>query len=155
MQSKVNFADDLFPNTAGTQPAQSGSDWLGGANATPILVSLHPETHGITEAEQEDIKQQEEEQRIAEEEAAAAANKKELPKLNIVRSSHYRHVAGKFVQRSQFFENIKADNSSSESDSIKANNKLVFSFTHTNTNNNYVQQVVLRTMERNGSCWCF
>lgn len=122
-QSKVNFADDLFPNTAGTQPAQSGSDWLSGSNANPILVSLNPETLGITEERQEEIKQEEEEQQRIEEERIAKANKKELPKLNIVRSSKYRHVAGKLAQRNQFFENVKADNSSSETDSIKANKK--------------------------------
>ena len=48
-----------------------------------------------------------------------------LPKLNIVRSSKYRHVAGKLWQRNQFFENIKADNSSSESESIKVNEKWI------------------------------
>jgi len=122
-KSKVNFADDLFPNTAGTQPAQSGSDWLSGSNANPILVSLNPETLGITEERQEEIKQEEEEQQRIEEERIAKANKKELPKLNIVRSSKYRHVAGKLAQRNQFFENVKADNSSSETDSIKANKK--------------------------------
>eukprot|EP00339_Tiarina_fusa_P013227 CAMPEP_0117080112 /NCGR_PEP_ID=MMETSP0472-20121206/56527_1 /TAXON_ID=693140 ORGANISM="Tiarina fusus, Strain LIS" /NCGR_SAMPLE_ID=MMETSP0472 /ASSEMBLY_ACC=CAM_ASM_000603 /LENGTH=707 /DNA_ID=CAMNT_0004807625 /DNA_START=208 /DNA_END=2332 /DNA_ORIENTATION=+ len=117
-KSKVNFADDLFPHTAGTQYALNGSDWLGGANGNPVLVSLDPASRGITVEQQEEIKREEEEQQRIEEEKIAEANKKELPTFFKI-----QHVAGKPYQRSQFFENVKADNTSSETETIKVNRK--------------------------------
>jgi len=34
------FQDDIFPDTAGPDPAMSASEWFGGANKNPIKVSL-------------------------------------------------------------------------------------------------------------------
>jgi hypothetical protein len=34
------FQDDIFPPTAGPDPALSAAEWLGGRDANPILVSL-------------------------------------------------------------------------------------------------------------------
>jgi len=76
-KSKVNFADDLFPNTAGPIPAHNAKSWLDGTNNNPILVSLNPEIKGISESQQEEIKKKEEEERIIKEEEERKANIKD------------------------------------------------------------------------------
>ena len=39
MQSEL-FQEDLYPDTAGDQPAISAEDWFAGKDAEPILISL-------------------------------------------------------------------------------------------------------------------
>lgn len=42
------FQDDIFPDTAGSQPAHTADEWLNGSNKSPILVSLDPAKSGVT-----------------------------------------------------------------------------------------------------------
>ncbi|KAM4708545.1 coronin-2A isoform 2-T2 [Discoglossus pictus] len=37
-----SYQDDIYPMTAGTQPAVTASEWLSGINRGPILISLRP-----------------------------------------------------------------------------------------------------------------
>jgi len=39
LQSEL-FQEDLYPDTAGDQPAISAEDWIAGKDAEPILISL-------------------------------------------------------------------------------------------------------------------
>ena len=36
------FQEDLFPNTIGNVPAQSGEDWFMGQTKQPVLISMAP-----------------------------------------------------------------------------------------------------------------
>ena len=47
----------------------------------------------------------------------------DLPKLNIVRSSHYRHIGGKQAMRKDCFDNIKVNFSSCEQEPIVCSKK--------------------------------
>jgi len=47
------FQDDIFPDTAGPNPAMTSGEWLGGANKDPILISLED---GFVPVEREEFK---------------------------------------------------------------------------------------------------
>jgi coronin-1B/1C/6 len=47
------FQDDIFPDTAGPNPAMTAGEWLGGANKDPILISLED---GFVPVEREEFK---------------------------------------------------------------------------------------------------
>ena len=40
------FQDDIFPDTAGSEPAHSCEEWLGGSSKDPVKVSLDPKKSG-------------------------------------------------------------------------------------------------------------
>lgn len=40
MLQSDQFQEDLYPDTAGTTPALSANDWIGGMNSPPNLISL-------------------------------------------------------------------------------------------------------------------
>lgn len=42
------FQDDIFPDTASSQPAHTADEWFNGSNKCPILVSLDPSKAGTT-----------------------------------------------------------------------------------------------------------
>jgi hypothetical protein len=75
-KSKVNFAVDLFPHTAGPVPALSGADWLSGATSDPVLISLDPGSFGLTAEQQQTIREEQEAAIQREREEEAARNKK-------------------------------------------------------------------------------
>lgn len=128
-KSKRTFAQDLFPDTAGPEAALTAAQWFAGTDAPPRTVSLDPERvaaaqeAGGFEAAERIAAEEAARKAQAEAEAAAQAEEAaqvELPKLNIVRSSKYRHVAGKFSNKSKFWTNVRADNSfSTETEVIK------------------------------------
>lgn len=40
------FQDDIFPDTASTDPAHSGDAWLGGSSKDPVTMSMNPSVSG-------------------------------------------------------------------------------------------------------------
>ncbi len=52
-QSDLPLQDDLYPDTAGPDPALEGEEWFEGKNGEPILISLK---HGYAPGKNRDLK---------------------------------------------------------------------------------------------------
>jgi coronin-7 len=147
-KSKVNFCDDLFPDTTSNAPSLEAAPWFDGETKAPNLMSLHPDVQQSSSspssssaaaassssspatASSSSPSASSPSSTAASSSSAAASGGgagigwktlqpkvEEKPKevykpkvpVNIVRSTHFRHINGKMAMRRNCFENAKAE----------------------------------------------
>eukprot|EP00026_Physarum_polycephalum_P002001 Phypoly_transcript_02005.p1 GENE.Phypoly_transcript_02005~~Phypoly_transcript_02005.p1 ORF type:complete len:941 (-),score=244.83 Phypoly_transcript_02005:204-2969(-) len=136
-KSKSKFADDLFPNTPGPVAALSAAEWFGGETKAPLLVSLDPEATGNRSSSwaNESSSSAESTSQAAGSNSyssnsysspsfsSPATGSPSMEQANIyspeanvtrtgivpkiVRSSKYRHILSKPMQRTKCYDNLK------------------------------------------------
>eukprot|EP00211_Chloroparvula_japonica_P005148 CAMPEP_0119131958 /NCGR_PEP_ID=MMETSP1310-20130426/11011_1 /TAXON_ID=464262 /ORGANISM="Genus nov. species nov., Strain RCC2339" /LENGTH=899 /DNA_ID=CAMNT_0007122561 /DNA_START=122 /DNA_END=2821 /DNA_ORIENTATION=+ len=116
-KSHINFADDLFPDTAAPEPALDAAAWFGGADASPRTMSLEPNKFVVKREEKK------KEEKKKEEEAKAAEYVPKV-KTGIVRKTNYRHTAGKEDWKKTWFTQVKADCATRDATPIAANDRF-------------------------------
>jgi coronin-7 len=152
-KTKSKFADDLFPNTPGPVPALSADEWFAGESKPPLLVNLDPEsrrsyssspTASPSSSTSEDVYSPSFSSSPATSSPATSSpavgrgrSESNGPLLSasgepiartgivpkVVRSSKFRHILGKPVKKSAFYENVKAHGATSNT-VIRANSKF-------------------------------
>jgi coronin-7 len=133
-KSKSKFADDLFPNTAGPVAALSSQEWFSGETKTPLLVSLDPESTGAGSSWSETASSSTDSvsspavtspgvaspsyssPAFSSPSTSSPRTSIYSPEANvtrtgivpkIVRSSKYRHILSKPMQRTKCYDNLK------------------------------------------------
>lgn len=141
-KSKSKFADDLFPNTPGPVAALSSSQWFGGETKGPLLVSLDPEASGSRSSSSSWSSEPASgsSESVSSPSASSSSNSYSVsspsvdraaepvnsysPEANVartgivpkvVRSSKYRHILTKPMQRTKCYDNLKVHGAVSNS----------------------------------------
>lgn len=120
-KTKRDFAFDLFPDTAAAVPAATAAEWFGGANNKPKTMSLNPDAvpkEGDAEVPSGDGNGDSSTGSGPAVVVEEVEPEVELPKLNIVRSSSFRHITGKLAMKVKRWDNLKMDFSASDSEPI-------------------------------------
>eukprot|EP01121_Diplochlamys_sp_Union-15-3_P016864 TRINITY_DN581_c0_g1_i1.p1 TRINITY_DN581_c0_g1~~TRINITY_DN581_c0_g1_i1.p1 ORF type:complete len:921 (-),score=175.71 TRINITY_DN581_c0_g1_i1:31-2793(-) len=153
-KSYSDFHADIFPNTAGQEPALTQEEWFSGSDKDPILVSLDPSKtkDGIPQVVAKEPPKNMEKKPVSTTPSTPPPRVKtvEVPRnespsqtplstsndadeegewyvpksLNIVRTSSYRHIFGKPFNRTECYENLKVLSNPLLYHSIRANKKF-------------------------------
>jgi len=149
-KSYADFHEELFPDTAGPDAAQTFAEWLGGQNKDPKLVSLKPESAPAPVAASavartsspvkidprrtispslKGRKARPLTKTITQSQDGTIEGDDDdddyfIPKeVRIVRSSSFRHIFGKPFNRTECFDNLRVENNAIHAHSIRMNSK--------------------------------
>eukprot|EP01130_Rhizamoeba_saxonica_P008990 TRINITY_DN3646_c0_g1_i1.p1 TRINITY_DN3646_c0_g1~~TRINITY_DN3646_c0_g1_i1.p1 ORF type:complete len:900 (-),score=235.64 TRINITY_DN3646_c0_g1_i1:92-2791(-) len=108
-QGKNKFCEEYYPPVKSEEAALNDTDWLGGASAEPNRLTLRPDGEPLPEVETNPYDNEVKEEWYVPEE------------MNIVRSTHYRHIFGEPFNASERFTNLRIENSAASNSMIKGN----------------------------------
>eukprot|EP01118_Nematostelium_gracile_P018723 TRINITY_DN8435_c0_g1_i1.p1 TRINITY_DN8435_c0_g1~~TRINITY_DN8435_c0_g1_i1.p1 ORF type:complete len:699 (+),score=174.45 TRINITY_DN8435_c0_g1_i1:148-2244(+) len=142
-KTKSEFQEDLFPPTASSTPALKAEEWESGSNKDPILIHLKPKSTGNF-WEEEPKKESVPDSQASTYEASTTYTQpqqfsahskfaipekpkeeaRELKTVKVVRTSKFRHIAGKGTKMEACYTSLQI-NTANNNSMIRANPKFI------------------------------